>query len=141
VFGKKYCDLDFTAIKRLRAIGVCVCFLSGDETVNKEMAKTRKIPFFHSPSGTDKVGQIPLLRSMFGHGKMAYVGDDYYDIAMMNSVSMSFCPRTSPLAVQRSATHVVPVDAGKGVIAGILDIIEHRMPFSFPKDSPDVNPK
>ena len=35
---KSFCDKDFTAIKRIKAAGVKVCFLSGDENVNKAIA-------------------------------------------------------------------------------------------------------
>ena len=41
VIYKKYCDRDFTAIKRLKDCGVSVCFLSGDKRIN-EIQKTRK---------------------------------------------------------------------------------------------------
>ena len=44
-FAKTYCDKDFTAIKRVRGAGISVCFLSGDERVNKAMAKNRNIDF------------------------------------------------------------------------------------------------
>ena len=40
-FAKTYCDKDFTAIKRIRGAGVPVCFVSGDENVNKAMAENR----------------------------------------------------------------------------------------------------
>ena len=35
VIYKKYCDRDFTAIKRLKDCGVSVCFLSGDKRINE----------------------------------------------------------------------------------------------------------
>ena len=56
-FAKTYCDKDFTAIKRFRGAGVSVCFLSGDENVNKEMAKNRNIPL-----RGEKIKQSLLIR-------------------------------------------------------------------------------
>ena len=56
-FAKTYCDKDFTAIKRLRGAGVKVCFLSGDERVNKTMAINRNIDFY-SARGKDKADFI-----------------------------------------------------------------------------------
>ena len=44
--GKRYCDRDFTAIKQFKASGVQVCFLSGDDKVNEQMAKTRKTDYY-----------------------------------------------------------------------------------------------
>ena len=40
-FSKRYCDRDFTAIKRFKAAGVEVVFLSGDKSVNEAMARRR----------------------------------------------------------------------------------------------------
>lgn len=141
VFGKRYCDLDFTAIKRFQSAGVKVCFLSGDKTVNEEMAKTRKISFFHNSPGTDKVDMLKFIQQIHPSNNIAYVGDDYYDIGIMSAVNMSFCPQNSPAAVKRAAKHVVPVSSGSGVLAKIYDMFEDQIPYVFPKDSPDVNPK
>ena len=46
--GKRYCDRDFTSIKQFKAAGVQVCFLSGDDKVNEQMAKNRKTDFYYS---------------------------------------------------------------------------------------------
>jgi 3-deoxy-D-manno-octulosonate 8-phosphate phosphatase KdsC-like HAD superfamily phosphatase len=83
---------------------------------------------------------LPQLRERTG-GKIAYVGDDYYDIQIMSSVDVSFCPINSPTPVKRAATHILPIESGKGIIANIYDMFENFIPFSFPKDSADVNPK
>ena len=48
VIAKKYCDLDFTAIKRMKKAGVNVCFLSGDRNINEGMAEKRGIDFWYS---------------------------------------------------------------------------------------------
>lgn len=141
VIGKQYCDLDFTAIKRFMAAGIKVCFLSGDLKVNEAMAKTRKIDFFHNQPGTDKVDVLPQIRECYGTDRLAYVGDDYYDIQIMRSIDYAFCPRSSPVPVRRAAKFIVPVDAGMGVIAGVYDIVESAIPHAFPRDSADVNPK
>lgn len=140
VFGKTYCDLDFTAIKRFMAAGVKVCFLSGDLIVNKSMAETRKIQFFHNPPGTDKIDFLSNIKEHFDAKCIAYVGDDYYDIAIMCAVDFAFCPQTSPNAVKRIA-QVLNVDAGKGVIAKLYDMVEDKIAYAFPMDAADVNPK
>lgn len=140
VFGKTYCDLDFTAIKRFLAAGIKVCFFSGDRIINESMAKTRKIPFFHNLPGTDKSDMLSIIRNEYSAKCVAYVGDDYYDISIMNLVEFPFCPRTSFGPVQSAAT-VINVDAGKGVIAGLYDKFENEIAYAFPIDSSDVNPK
>lgn len=140
VFGKTYCDLDFTAIKRFRAAGIKVCFLSGDKNVNQAMAETRKIDFFHNVPGIDKVDMLDSIQNHYEAQKVAYIGDDYYDIAIMNSVDMAFCPMNSFTPVKMAATQI-NVEAGKGVIAGLYDLFEDKIPYVFPVDSADVNPK
>lgn len=140
VFGKQYCDLDFTAIKRFIASGINVCFLSGDQTVNKMMAGTRKITFFHNQPGIDKVDMLDQIKQKYQAKKIAYVGDDYYDLAIMNMSDLSFCPNTSPNIIKRNAI-VIDRPAGHGVLAGLYDMYENQIPYSFPVDSPDVNPK
>ena len=92
-FAKTYCDKDFTAIKRLRGAGVSVCFLSGDENVNKEMAKNRNIPFY-SARGKDKAEFVDVLSKNFQTKpeNMVYVGDDLFDLSIMKKVGYPFCP-------------------------------------------------
>jgi 3-deoxy-D-manno-octulosonate 8-phosphate phosphatase (KDO 8-P phosphatase) len=141
VFGKKFCDRDFTAIKRLKASGIEVCFLSGDLNVNKEMAESRKIDFFHNPPGTDKEEILPQIKDKYKTDNIAYVGDDYYDIAIMKSVKLSFCTYDSPCIVKRAASFILPIESGRGVIECIVDRYEHSIPIVYPKDSVDVNPK
>lgn len=157
VFGKRYCDLDFTAIKRFKASGIEVCFLSGDETINKAMAETRKVDFFHNKPGTDKVEFLPVIKLYYKTDRIAYVGDDYYDLAIMRAVNelappvetpyewkrrlRTFCPKSSPSIVRRTASYTVDKDAGTGVLAAIFDLFETMIPDVYPKDSPDVNPK
>lgn len=140
VFGKTYCDLDFTAIKRFKAAGVQVCFLSGDENVNKMMAETRKIHFFHNPPGIDKVDILQEIKNYYKSNRIAYIGDDYYDLTIMNSVDLAFCPNTSPIEVRQNAI-MIDVPAGMGVVAGLYDKYHTSIPYSFPIDSSDVNPK
>jgi YrbI family 3-deoxy-D-manno-octulosonate 8-phosphate phosphatase len=141
IFGKRYSDLDFTAIKRFMAAGVNVCFLSGDKTINEAMAKTRKIDFYHNEPGVDKADMLTEIKKHYKANSTAYIGDDYYDISIMNSVNLSFCPQNSPAAVRRTASAIINVTAGNGVIAGLYDLFEEKIPYVFPKDSPDVNPR
>ena len=93
---KTYCDKDFTAIKRIKGSGVPVCFLSGDENINKEMAKNRNIPFY-SARGVDKAKFIDKLSEDFNTSpeRMVYVGDDLFDLSMLKSVGYPFCPSDS----------------------------------------------
>lgn len=96
-FAKRYNDKDFTAIKRFRASGIQVCFLSGDDNVNKAMADKRNIDFF-SARGIDKAEFIPQFVEKYkcSIDEMAYIGDDYFDLSIMEIVRFPFCPTEAP---------------------------------------------
>lgn len=92
-FIKTYCDKDFTAIKRLRGAGVSVCFLSGDDFINKAMAKNRNIDFY-SARGKDKADFLDEFEATYGatRAEMAYIGDDLFDYSVMAAVGHAYCP-------------------------------------------------
>tara|TARA_R100000005_G_C4920183_1_gene153816 strand:- start:244 stop:768 length:525 start_codon:yes stop_codon:yes gene_type:complete len=92
-FAKTYCDKDFTAIKRLKGSGVKVCFLSGDERVNKQMAINRKIDFY-SARGKDKADFVKDFQVIYDAEpeEMLYIGDDLFDKSIMETVGYAFCP-------------------------------------------------
>lgn len=142
VIGKSFCDLDFTAIKRFKAAGIQVCFLSGDRTINEAMAATRKVDFHHNVAGVDKVERLPDLEKAYNvnRSRICYVGDDIYDVGIMSHVGTSYCPASSPSLVRKAASSVLDVLPGKGVIATLFDHLENRIPQVYPVDSPDMNP-
>lgn len=142
VSAKCYCDLDFTAIKRFQRAGVKVVFLSGDANVNEAMAMVRKVPLYLNEAGIEKTEVLPVIENDFKipRERMAYVGDDYYDIGIGSLVGTFFCPSTSPAPVRRAASSVLPVRAGEGVLAAVYDSVEGLLPNVYPVDSPEVNP-
>ena len=124
-FAKTYCDKDFTAIKRMRASGVSVCFLSGDERVNKAMAKNRNIDFY-SARGKNKADVLPEFSKKYNASKeeMVYIGDDLFDIPIMKEVKYSFCPSDSPDAVKNECI-VLNREGGQNLVAYLYDWLKH----------------
>jgi len=120
-FAKTYCDKDFTAIKRMRGSGVSVCFLSGDERVNKAMAKNRNIDFY-SARGKNKADFLPELSKKYNTSKeeMVYIGDDLFDIPIMKEVKYSFCPSDSPDVVKNECI-VLDREGGQNLVAYLYD--------------------
>jgi 3-deoxy-D-manno-octulosonate 8-phosphate phosphatase (KDO 8-P phosphatase) len=116
VICKRYADIDFTAIKRFRSNGVEVCFLSGDDKVNKEMAKIRKVPFYFS-KGIPKATFIPKLCEDFDVtvDEMAYLGDDYYDLDIMQYLNYQYCPANSAKCV-KDRSIVLSASGGAGAV-------------------------
>jgi 3-deoxy-D-manno-octulosonate 8-phosphate phosphatase (KDO 8-P phosphatase) len=122
-FAKTYCDKDFTAIKRMRASGVKVCFLSGDDKVNANMAKNRNIDFYYA-RGRDKVEFVSefvdIYETLPRH--MLYLGDDLFDLNIMKAVGHAYCPEDSPQIVKESC-EVIPSVGGENLVCKLVDIL------------------
>jgi len=125
-FIKTYCDKDFTAIKRLRGAGVDVCFLSGDDFINKAMAKNRNIDFY-SARGKDKADFLPAFEETYGatRKEMAYIGDDLFDYSIMEAVGYCYCPLDACRDIQElcGPDGIVPQKGGENVIAALHSIL------------------
>ncbi len=120
--GKRYCDRDFTAIKQFKAAGVQVCFLSGDDKVNKAMAENRKTDFYYS-RGREKTDYLEEFADTYNCStkEMAYVGDDIFDIPIMKKVGYSYCPANVPQVVKDASSWVSSRNCGDNVIADLYE--------------------
>ena len=128
-FAKTYCDKDFTAIKRLRGAGVKVCFLSGDERVNKAMAENRNITFY-SARGKDKASFVQVFEKKYAISRhnMLYIGDDLFDLSIMKIVGHAFCPKDAPDVLKDYCgnRNVIPRNGGENVVAKMVDVLLSR---------------
>tara|TARA_R100000664_G_C2759374_1_gene149069 strand:- start:3330 stop:3857 length:528 start_codon:yes stop_codon:yes gene_type:complete len=127
--AKTYCDKDFTAIKRFRGSGIPVCFLSGDNRVNKAMAERRNIDFY-AARGKDKAEFLPLLESNYGVSRedMLYIGDDLFDKSIMKLVGHPYCPKDAVKGIQRvcGLDNVLENKGGDNVICELFDVLLWR---------------
>ena len=124
--AKQFNDLDFTAIKHFVALGIDVVFLSGDE-FNAGMAKKRKVPFYHSRSDSGQINKSEMLdKIMLEYAvtvdEVMAVGDDYFDLPLLERVIAPFCPSNSPRRV-RNACVTLEVSSGNGVISAMRDYL------------------
>ena len=118
---KKFCDLDFTAIRRLMASDVNVCLVSGD-LFNKKMADKRNIPFIYSRTKQDEIPEIQKKYNV-DYNNMAFVGDDMFDYEIMMCCNYRFCPKNSPNDLQKICTKIIDRHSGDGVIARLYDML------------------
>lgn len=131
--AKAFSDWDFTAIKRFKASGVEVCFLSSDKKINKQVAEKRHIDFFCS-RGTDRVIDKASFVEVFedkynvSREEMVYVGDDIYDISIMKKVGRAYCPNRSPKSVKEVCS-VLERRPGEGVVAELYDLLAESNMF------------
>ena len=131
VSHKKYCDSDFTAIKRFKESGWDVCFVSEDTVVNHGMARKRKIDFYHCGRGegsTDKSIVLPEIMKKYNAKKkdIVYVGDDVNDLSVMRKVGKAFCVQNSPQIVKKEIQSL-PAKSGEGVVKILFDIIVEKV--------------
>ena len=126
--GKRYCDRDFTSIKQFKASGVQVCFLSGDDKVNEQMAKNRKTDFYYS-RGREKTDFLLEFEKTYNCsiGEMAYVGDDIFDIPLMKIANYSFAPSNASDEVKKMSKYVLKSKGGEGVVDEIYEMFFKKL--------------
>lgn len=129
VISKTYCDKDFTAIKRLRASGVKVCFLSGDNRINEPMAKNRNIDFYYA-RGKDKSEFVKDFVKIYKTKpeNMLYIGDDLFDESIMKIVGHKFCPADAALNLRKicGPSNTMRNNGGCNVVAEMVEVLLAR---------------
>tara|TARA_B100000131_G_C17833121_1_gene498624 strand:- start:84 stop:605 length:522 start_codon:yes stop_codon:yes gene_type:complete len=121
---KTFCDKDFTAIKRIKAAGVNVCFLSGDANINQAIAKNRNIDFYFS-RGRSKCDFLGQFSQFYGCNisEMAFIGDDLFDLDLLEKVGYSFCPSDSCREVKGACVHTLTSKGGDNVVMEMHDYL------------------
>ena len=124
---KLFCDKDWTAIKRFRAIGIPVVFITGDP-YNEIILKNRNLPVvvnrgegFHK----DKVNYLTEVLDDYNclAEEVLYLGDDLFDVNIMKSVGHPYCLLDSPIIVKQNA-NTLYCKAGENVIMQLFDKLE-----------------
>ena len=124
---KTFCDKDWTAIKRFRAIAINVVFLTGDP-YNISILENRNLHVianrgegFHSDK-KNYLGKI-LEDYKCSDAETVYVGDDLFDIGIMRKVFHPYCLIDSPRCVKQ-VSKVLPVKGGENVVMTLFDTLE-----------------
>ena len=127
VVQKTFCDKDWTAIKRLRAIGVEVLVITGDP-YNRKILENRNIPVIvnrENGQHKDKSEYLPQILEDYNctFSEVLYIGDDLFDIGIMRAVGHPYCPLDSPRCVRQTA-RVLRCNGGQNVIMNLFDELE-----------------
>ena len=126
VISKNFNDKDFTAIKRFKEKGIEVCFLSGDQRVNALMAHERHIDFYRV-TNWDKGSYIRTFEKKYSVTKdeMGYVGDDFYDLSIMEKLNYEniYCPSDAIKCIKDTVKpgNILSKKGGEGVIAELFE--------------------
>jgi 3-deoxy-D-manno-octulosonate 8-phosphate phosphatase (KDO 8-P phosphatase) len=125
---KAFCDKDWTAIKRFRALGIEVLLLTGD-SFNITVANNRNLDVIVNRSNqgnhTDKLEYLPEICRKYNVAshEIVYVGDDAFDIRIMQNVKYAFCPSDSPNIV-KSIAQPLNAKGGENLVAHLFDYLE-----------------
>lgn len=127
---KTFCDKDWTAIKRFRALGIQVVFLTGDP-FNVTIAENRNIDVYvnRTSDGVHK-DKIEFLADIcieyeVAPSEVAYAGDDIFDARIMKAVYYSFCPSDAPGELKKIATTSFGM-GGQNFVMNLFDWMRNR---------------
>jgi len=121
---KIFCDKDFTAIKKAKAAGINVCFLSGDENINKKIAENRCIDFYSSRFSKKEDFLNQLLETYkCTKDEVVFVGDDLFDLNLMKKIKYSFCPNDACLEIKKEAFKIIESKGGDNVVMHLIDYL------------------
>lgn len=123
---KTFCDRDWTAIKRFRALGIKVIFLTGDP-FNVCIGENRNIDVIvnrQNGTHTDKSSYLAEICAAYNviPDNIAFVGDDIFDIGLMKKVGYKYCPANAPFEV-RKICNILRKDSGDNVVADLFDFL------------------
>ena len=126
---KNFCDKDWTAIKRFRALGIPVLFITGDP-YNEMILSNRNLPTvvnrgegFHR----DKVNFLPDVLKEYdvSSDEVAYLGDDLFDYRIMQEVGHPYCVDDSPRSLQQ-ISYPLPCSGGENAVMYFFEELEDR---------------
>ena len=129
VMMKTFCDKDWTAIKRLRAMGITVIFLTGDP-FNESIARNRNIDVIVNRKNGKHTDKSEFLEELVAkhkvkYSEIVYAGDDIFDIQIMKKIKHSFCPQDCPTIVEQNATPI-PVNGGNNFAVALFEVLEEK---------------
>ena len=129
VLMKTFCDKDWTAIKRFRAMGITVIFLTGDP-FNESIARNRNIDVIVNRKNGKHTDKSEFLEELVAkhkvkYSEIVYAGDDIFDIQIMKKIKHSFCPQDCPTIVEQNATPI-PVNGGNNFAVALFEVLEEK---------------
>ncbi len=125
ILGKSFSDIDFTFFKVFKSLGHEVVWLSGDK-FNAKIAEKRKINFIYSAAENGEIRKneyFDLLQTRFQvkAENIVYIGDDLFDIPLLQLVKQSFCPSTAPALVRACSKYILETLPGNGLMQEVYE--------------------
>lgn len=124
-WGAMYSVIDGFGIRCLQKAGIEVCFISGGSFVShKERAKTLKVEHAYFGDENKIVAFEKILSDLkVTAADCAYMGDELFDIPVLEAVAFAATPPHAPAAVQNAVHYVTKKEGGHGCVRELTDLI------------------
>jgi 3-deoxy-D-manno-octulosonate 8-phosphate phosphatase (KDO 8-P phosphatase) len=126
---KRFNAHDGYGVVRAREQGLKVGIISGRQTPIVEL-RAREMGIVDVMQGaSDKVAAMEELRSRYGINvnEIAFIGDDLFDLPLLNSVGVSAAPANALPEVKKNVDYVTDAPGGHGAVREFIDlIIQHQ---------------
>lgn len=124
-WGAMYSVIDGFGIRCAIKAGIQVCVISGGNfTSHKKRAETLGIA--HAYFGSeDKIHAYEKIKADLGvtDSDCAYVGDELFDIPVLQKAAFAACPPHAPAAVKNAVNYVTKREGGFGCVREITDLL------------------
>lgn len=122
---KRFHTRDAAGIARLRKIGIDVAWLTAEDSAITA-ARAEKLRIDHVILGCpDKLAAAKALCKELGLqcSQIAYMGDDWFDIPLLQQAGLSACPADAHPEVQAVAMFRSTLPAGNGAVRELCDLL------------------
>jgi 3-deoxy-D-manno-octulosonate 8-phosphate phosphatase (KDO 8-P phosphatase) len=116
---------DGYGIERGRQKGLLFGVISGKTAIaNKYRVERLKIEEFYESQG-DKVAAFVEIKAKYNlkDDNFCFIGDDVFDIPLLNKVAFSCAPSNAVKEVKESVHYVTETAGGKGAVREVIDYI------------------
>ncbi|MFT7579150.1 MAG: YrbI family 3-deoxy-D-manno-octulosonate 8-phosphate phosphatase [Myxococcota bacterium] len=122
---KKFSTRDGHGIARLRAAGITVCIMTGEDTeiVRRRAEKLGITRLFLGAKRKGELVQGLIDELGLDWHQVAFIGDDVNDLPALHRVGLAACPVDAEPAVQRVVHHICERQGGRGCVREFADAI------------------
>jgi len=122
---KKFNTRDGMGIERAREHGILPIILTREES-HIVVKRGEKLQVQETHTGVrDKLQEATriLSRLHLSFSEAAFIGDDLYDIPLLEKVGLSFCPADAVAEVKQIATYTCMKKGGEGVVREVVEYL------------------
>lgn len=134
--GCEYKTMDFRdidAVFALKRSGYKIAFVTGEDTEITQYFNTTFQPDYFYPGNKDKANAVMEISELSGirPDEICYIGDGKYDVAPMELVGVSACPKNAIEPVKRVAKVHLRLKGGNGSIHELVNLLSNYQEEDF----------